>query len=545
MLRLRADQLEALDALLATRRAGAVQAALERAWPAVAAQLGERWPAFVSAALAHGRSLGWQAAPELGVYAGLCCLWGAGFIWRPGFEGAAAIVADARRSPALRLHQLVQWSRQGLQQRPGPVTAEAFDAACAQVAATLAQGAHEFFTDPPPPAPREACDLEELAFELVQPQPAFEYRLGADGWAHVAAAPLGRAPQVWREAPADAALLALTSPEPGTGQPAQLRLALNAPSRCAEHPLVTHRSAAGRQAWRGAAAVRLAVPLPAAAQEAGAGIAAPGTVDLQSLAVQTCGVRDAGAPFGAPSLALQVHPATQWLVQVQHDPVRAECLLEADGAPRDAAAWAAAWRELQPRCRAGLEKLLNAWAREASPGSERLLGRCDALAGRAGVTWGWRASAPGAVALHVEGRADFCAVDLDLTLEGDIAFAGAAARITLRMQGREEWREVLGAGRPLADAKRAWRHPVQVTLAPQVADGPVLALLAAEPTLAGAVTGRCGLRPRPDGRGWQWHFGLETEPVVVMLSATDPLLGEQRTRRELLPAMTLVEWSAG
>ena len=73
------------------------------------------------------------------------------------------------------------------------------------------------------------------------------------------------------------------------------------------------------------------------------------------------------------------------------------------------------------------------------------------------------------------------------------------------------------------------------------------ALLSAGPLtddLRGAITGECGLRARPDGRGYQWYYRLALEAVNVCLLRQDPVGGTQRQRRELIPALTLIDWSA-
>ena len=101
-------------------------------------------------------------------------------------------------------------------------------------------------------------------------------------------------------------------------------------------------------------------------------------------------------------------------------------------------------------------------------------------------------------------------------------------------------------GHGLAHAKCAWRHPFALSVDAIATGDP--ALVSAGPldeSLRGAVVGECGLRARPDGQGSQWFYRLAVEPVNVMLVRHNPQGGMQRQRRELLPALTLVDWSAG
>lgn len=116
----------------------------------------------------------------------------------------------------------------------------------------------------------------------------------------------------------------------------------------------------------------------------------------------------------------------------------------------------------------------------------------------------------------------------------------------LRAQGRSEWRVNLAGLAALDTAKTLWRHPFTLSVE-AIATGQPATLSAStvpEP-LRGAVVGECGLRPRPDGRGHQWFYRLAIEAVNAALLHQDPITGTQRQQRELLPALTLIDWSAG
>jgi hypothetical protein len=62
----------------------------------------------------------------------------------------------------------------------------------------------------------------------------------------------------------------------------------------------------------------------------------------------------------------------------------------------------------------------------------------------------------------------------------------------------------------------------------------------------GALVGEIGLRPRAGGgSGWQWFARLDSEAVSVPVTVHDPLLGRTTSRVSLLPAVRLLDWSAG
>ena len=103
MLRLSPEQVDLVEQLLLRRHAAGVALVLREAWPAVSERLKERWGAFVEAALQQGHRHGLETPADLARYASLWCIWGAGFEDKPGFEWAREIVADTRRSPALKV----------------------------------------------------------------------------------------------------------------------------------------------------------------------------------------------------------------------------------------------------------------------------------------------------------------------------------------------------------------------------------------------------------------------------------------------------------
>lgn len=581
MLQLTADQLAQVQDLQARRDSQSPLAVLSDAWPAVAQQLQARWPAFVDVALARGRALGLDTVADLARYASLCCLWGASFETRLRFEWAAALAAAPGLSPSLKLHQLTHRSRQELVRRaakavPGSeaLTPAGFDQAMAAVEAGLARAARgrSVFLDQAPPPRPIACDLAQVDLALTEPADVQVYQRQDGRWLRVARPATATTPERFNAPLAEPRELAVLSRAVGQGATARLQIAVTPEARCsADHPAVQHTSHFGRLAWRGADTARLSLTLPAPpappidSKHGPAGLGHVETPDVQTLAVTSCGVRDAGAPFGRLDLTLQVHDLTQRLVEIRHAaaPVRewpaaeapapttttpTACHLEADGQVQAADAWRDAWLGLQPQAQAGLEQLFNAAARAMAGTSTQLTAEVSPLVGQASAAWGWQREAGGAVAPRVQADIDFTALVLDLHLRGELDWAGSRARLSLRAQGRVDWRATLDPQDPagLADAKLAWRHPFTLSLDAIATGEP--ALLSAGPLaeeLRGAVAGSCGLRPRPDGRGHQWFFRLAVEPVHVNLLRQDPIAGDQSERRELIPALTLIDWSAG
>lgn len=581
MLHLSPEQLEQVEALQLKRDSRELLRLLGSAWPEVAAQLQARWPSFVDVALEQARQIGLRHVAELARYASLCCLWGANFQTRPRFEWAAAIATDPLLSPTLRLHQLTHRSREELVRRAAKaaptgeaLTPAGFDKAEAAIEAglaSIARGRAIFLDQPPPPRPK-ACDLAAISFAVVEPKPLQAYQ-GQDGsWRRVDLTPWAPQPESLSAPLDEPRLLPVLSRAVGAGASARLQLAVRTLASCgAHHPEVLHVSGAGRLSWRGADTAKLSLtlhapPSPPPDPKLGPiGIGHGEPPDVQTLSVTSCGIRDAGAPLGRLELGLQVHAATQRLVEVRHGalpaqawPVEGEapplnaastaCRLEVDGHAEPTPAWQKAWQGLQPAARTGLEKLFIAWSRQMAGTTGRMEAELSPLVGQAGLAWGWQHEADGAVALRVQGAIDFAALVLDLRLSGELDWGGSRARVSLRAQGRSEWRSTLdqrgSAG--LDEVKTAWRHPFALGVEAIATGQP--ALLSAGPLaeeLKGAVVGECGLRPRPDGRGHQWFYRVAVDPVSVCLLKQDPVGGTQRQQRELIPALTLIDWSAG
>ena len=591
MLRLTWEQFDRLEQLTMKRHAASISGVLAETWPALTERLQDRWPAFVEAAVQQGRKNGLRDARDLARYASLWCIWGPAFDGKPAFAWAAEILADARRGSALKLHQLAHRTREELQRRQAsagaapaagaapPLTTTQFEAAFAAVDSkmeTLA-AARAVFPSAEAPVVIKACDIGSIDMMVAEAENVQEYRHAATGWHRVAAAKSSDAAVKWTSAPEAPVELCVVSHALRRGAPARLNLRVDTVAVCDPkvHPEVTHVGAEGRLAWKGRDTARLSLalyapaPLPVEPNAAPPGIAAAAPFDPQTVHIASCGLRDAGAPFGKVDLKVQVYPATQSLTEVRHpawqamvwpDPAPADaaaagatCSLERDGAPADASAWQRAWAGLHVAFRSGLERVYNEWARVLDPQATRLEVEASPLVGQAGLTWGWRRMSASSVVMRTEGVLDLLALSLELRLSGELVDGTARSRIRIHCKGRSEMRMTIAQlgdqapeGQGLKAALRTWRFPFTLEIEPLAGAEPAtLSAAAVAVPITGALVGECGLRVRADGGGQQWFFGLRSEPVTVVTEISDPVLGGARQTRKILPAMTLVDWSGG
>ncbi len=591
MLRLTWEQFDRLEQLTLKRHAVSISGVLAETWPALTERLQDRWPAFVEAAVQQGRKNGLRDARDLARYASLWCIWGPAFDGKPAFAWAAEILSDARRGSALKLHQLAHRTREELQQRQAAtggtaaagaaqaLTTAQFEASFAAVDAkmdTLA-ASRAVFPSSEARVVIKACDIGSIDMMVAEAESLQEYRHAATGWHRVAVAKSADPAVKWARAPEAPVELAIASHALRRGAPARLNLRVDTVAVCDPkvHPEVTHVGAEGRLVWKGRDTARLSlalyapIPLPLEPKAAQPGIAAPSPFDLQTVHIASCCLRDAGAPFGNVDLKVHVYPATQWLTEVRHPawqpmvwPAQtatdaaapsASCSLEKDGAADDASAWQRAWVGLHVAFKAGLDRLYNEWARVLDAQATRLEVEASPLVGQAGLTWGWRRTAASAVVMRTEGVLDLLALSIELRLSGELVEGTARSRIRIHCKGRSEMRMTIAQlgdqaaeGQGLKAALRTWRFPFTLEIEPLAGAEPATLSAAAVPVpIAGALVGECGLRPRADGGGQQWFFGLRAEPVTVVTEVSDPVLGNARQTRKIFPAMTLVEWSAG
>jgi hypothetical protein len=520
-------QLARVEALERARLGAAMAPVLASLWPAVAEKLGERWPAFVAAAIERASQHGIEGDIEQARFVALCGLWGASFDARPGFEWAAEVLQARDRSGRLKLHQLLSRARAELP-LTGPVTRGNFEATLATSDLTVAalSRAARVFADTPDPVPMVACDLGTVALATGTSAP-----------------------------------LSLTDPPPEPLElevltPTPFKLATQAIGGCGLHPELRHDSSAGRLVWRGADAQRIALTLPAPTErEPGlTGIGHSPAPETHRFSLCCCGVRDAGAPFGDLDIELRAFPRTAWQLGLQHGawsssrqpepgPVTPAVLrlkLEADARELDTAPWQREWLTLQTQWQAGLEKLFNAWARTLE--SPTLESESSLLAGEARLAWGFK-EGPSGITMQTTGRIDLIAAKLDLRLGGQLRWGDSLAELRLQAEGRHAWQQDVEPGADLEAVACSWRQPAVLALLPRLTPSP--ALLAARPGAVAALNGKAGLRPRPDGRGHQWFCKIDIEAVPLSLAKADPLLGERREPRTLIPAMTLLDWSSG
>ena len=587
MLRLSWEQLEQLEQLAARRRAAGIGVVLGEVWPALTERLQGRWPAFVEAAVLQGRKHGLVEAANLARYAGLWCIWGPSFDSKPAFAWAAEILADPRRSASLKLHQLVHRTGEELRRaelapaKPGAagsappaLDSAQFEAALTKVDARVATLAtsRTVFPEATAAIAIKACDVGVIDLMIAEAEDLQEYRHAANGWHRAAAPRIGSPPLHWTGAPEPALELAVTSRPLRAGVPARMNLIVETIAACDAkiHPEVVHAATSGRLSWQGRDAARLSLALyalPHPPNAVLAGIGALTAADAQTVAVSSCGLRDAGAPFGAVKVGVRVYPASQWLLEIRHaawpamlwPPVTeapvpdAHCRLECDGAAVDAASWQREWIDFRGLFRKGLDRLFNEWTRVLDGQATRLEVEASPLVGQASLTWGWRRTSPSAAGMRVEGALDLLALSIDLRLSAEMSEGPARSRIRLLCKGRSELRspisEIAGEGaegQTLKSAVRNWRFPFTLEIEPLAATEPATLGVAGVPVpVQGALTGECGLRVRADGAGHQWFFALRVEPVSIVVEVLDPLLGATRQTRKICDAMTLVEWSAG
>lgn len=585
MLQLDAAHVQALQALKRQRDLAALGTALGQAFPDVLARLGERHAALVALAAERGSAHGLNHLLCLGRYAACWCVLGAEFEQRPGFEWARALLADPARSDGAKVFQLCRRTREQLAaQPPAPTAVADFDAALALLDAALRErGALGSLLPVPPPQLGAPCDIDALELRLLPPAagPLQRYAWREGQWRREALPGLPVAPLLLTAGgteppllPADLHLLS----QPADRDYARLRLRLRAEHSCdaTHHPFVSHLGPLGRHQWQGAMAIDLSLPLYApSAVPAHDGpqpaIAADAGTQASLLTVGACGIREAGQPLGEQTLRLTVHGAEQHLMHWQRQPGAAlhwphgtpaappppQLRLERDGQPLDPSRWLAGLQDLDRQLAEGLGRLATAWERESGVRQGRLAVEPAVMSGSAGLAWGLAPAADPAQAMtappfmRLAAHLDLIACQLRLRFDGALALHGSATQLTLSCQGRALLRADLER-RSAADdalallqtAATAFRFPFVLQLQPQVVAGRPATLDLAGP-VSGAIVGAAGLRPRAAGPGLQWFCHLAVEAVSAPLQLNDPLLGQRRLTRPLLPAMPLLDWSLG
>lgn len=574
MLRLSAEQQQALQALSLRRDLQRLGAVLAQTFPAVDARLGEHKAALLE--------LGWQRASALGLTHGLAVarylaawfIFGAEFETKPGFEWAAQLLARPERPEGQRIFQLGRRVREELQRHGGPAAGSlpepaAFDAALALLDAELAEQGHMGSL-----LPRErlrlgsACDIDAVDITLIEPAPLQHYAIEQGQWRRV---PTLQDPERLRvlavqgqqALPERLNLLSLSE-----GASSRLRLRCRAAHVCdpAVHPRVDFNGTHGQYERRGPLTQDLQITLPLEAEPPAPLMAVEGGASYSRLGLAGCGLRDGGEPMGEQSVLLAIYPAEQTMlawrreagpaISLPAEPLPAapgpRARLERDGQALDAKRWQAGLAEIDSQLGQKLADLLIAWEREAGVTGGRLQAEPAVLTGAAGLTWGWAPGPDGLAATpfyRVAGLLDLVACQLQLRLSGELALQGSRSRLHLHCGAREALQFKAQRAPGDADlqalfkpAQIEFRHPFALQL--ENIATPELAMLDLAGPVGGAVVGAAGLRPHPAGAGFQWFARIAIEPVSVMLHLHDPLLGQQRTLlRPLLPAMTLLDWS--
>lgn len=545
---------------------GTLHRNVARHWPTVFARLGDRAPAFFASVQARATRHGINEGESQARFLNLAFAMGPSFEDRPENEWALALLLDERLKPVVKLHQLVLRAAQELKRR-GADAGPLLEADAAVLEALDAEGRAR---DPDaPPIARQACDIEAIDLRLIDIDWRQEYRLVEGRWQRQAVS-TGVAPvRIDSTHPPPSELTVLTRPAEA-GSPARLQLRQLVHGRCGHdaHPAARWLGSHGIAAWHGHEAKAVSWPVvPADWVQHVPVIAEETAPDVTLLHVDSCGLRDEGAPVGEQHLQLWAYPAHQWLWTMQRDGARetalpatsesdppstpTRCHIECDGEARSAARWVDGFGGgLQSALDQGLARVFEAWQQAAQQATLR--SRIGVMSGRAGLTWGWREGPQGltgAPLLRVVADLDL-STSVDLLLEGDVEFAGARSRVRLRCHGRSLLAQKILREQPdpplltaLAPAMLSFRFPFVVEFDPLASDsGLVWSELGA---CTGAVVGEAGLRTRPSGGGWQWCARLAVEPVAVPVRVHDPVLGQTESHLALLGSATLLDWSIG
>lgn len=585
MLRLTHEQLDWVQTQQRVRLSQALAHTIKACWPQLSAQLADRVAAFVDSALQQAQRHGLVHPVHAVRYVNLWCVWGPAFDDKPGFEWAADILRDPRRSAAVKTQQLVMQTRDILNARPNPALGvDAFDAADMAVEAVLAQPAampwlegHQVTSAP---EPRKACDLTSFDIAIGDQSWRHEYRLAWTGQAVLAQyTPLVPPAQRYRTdtpplpgAPVQPRQIAVLADEPQRGHKAWLHVRCELGEVCDahKHPRVEIKSNQGLRLYEGLQAKLIKWPLHWASQ-----VDAPLALcqDVQPLymtvTASSCGLRRTGAPLGQQDALLSVYPSAQWLAEFAPGPqpvlqwpsastpepaqparIRVMC----DNRPQPATVWEADWAKLMPQLSQGLEAWFNTVQRNEAFSQPRLSFQPHLMQGQSSWTWG------ASEAVTSSGSSGFLRVMAFVRMvasasvaewQMDIRHAGAHARVYLQASGRAplECDVLREAPEPalakcLTAVKAEWRFPWVARI--EALSSPHLTTLAWDGrSKLGALVGEAGLRPRPDGKGWQWYCQLKLEPAVLTVAVSDPFLGGGTAEQALWPALVLLDWSAG
>lgn len=548
-----------------------------RFWPEVHGRLGELLGAFVETVQANAVSYQITSAPASARFFNICCAMGPNFERKPENEWALAILADERLGEWVKLHQLLTRASTELKTRQAVgrglsdallrtdgLILDEFDATSAAASSEAVA------------LSRLSCDLEAVDLRLLEIDWRREYRHQEGVWQRVAAAPANPSIRIVAGTPAPAMVCVLTCP--GTaGVMARLQVRLLTHALCDQdkHPLVEFAGDHGVLAWRGHQARAVSwqvqsVPPVRSGDGLGAILIEESLPATSLLRASTCGLRDAGVPVGDVQTFVWAYPADQWLFAMQRTaramqewpraasaqqgpPAQGTRIrIERDGVAVAAKAWVGAFDDaLDAALLQGLDALFTGW--QASTTDASMRASTSLLVGAASFTWGWREDRAGLgerPVMRVEGELDLVHA-IDWILTGEVLLAGTRTRVRLLLQGEVPWRRQFrreAAAPGLADTlmplSAAWQLGYRLEFDPVATDeGAVWSEVA---PCTGSINGEVGLRPRASaGSGWQWFARIESAPVAVQVGLHDPVLGRIRKTLALMPAVKVLDWSAG
>lgn len=550
-------------------------------WPLMQERLGDRLPAFVDLCAQQTLQRGFRRAASVARIANLWFVWGPAFNERPGFEWAAALLAQPPEQEWLVVHQLVQRSLQELkklqdqgQARIEPVALAGADQRLINTFGRLGRQG-ELTPREPPPVPLVACDLEAVELRLLEPAVAEQYAFVAGSWQRAPlAAPAPMRVDVSNPAPR---LVSVLGHPPGVKPRAMVQLRSRSHTVCDGdvHPALGFGGTHGRWRWVGHETRAVSWPVqtlaqPGPPQGPGSAIAEETSPDIYKLDLDVCGLRDEGIALGSLQTQLWAWPAAQWMLNVERQATELQPVLagrepaqrpatriavESDGQPQDVALLRRRFEQgLDGATAQGLQTLLATLGGVAGLGAVELEARLALLTGRAAITWGWALGPSGMNArafMRLLGALEMQAVQAELHAQSELTLAGGRARLRLHCTGsaplalqlRREAAEPALAP-TLLPAKATFKLPFTAELTPLATDTGTLLQLAGPCT--GALVGEAGLRPRlSGGSGWEWYASLRLEPAALPVLVLDPVLGTHQFEHPLWDMKSLLDWSVG
>lgn len=547
-------------------------------WPLMQERLGARLPAFVELCAQQTLQRGFLRAASVARIANLWFVWGPAFNERPGFEWAAALLAQPPEQEWLVVHQLVQRSLLELKRLPDArIEPAALSGADQRLIDTFGRLGRQGELTPrePPPVPLKACDLEAAELRLLEPAVGEQYVYAAGNWQRATlAVPAPMRVDITNPVPR---LLAVLANPPGVKPRATVQMRSRSHVLCDGdvHPALGFGGTHGRWQWVGHETRAVSWPVqtlaqPGPPQGPGSAIGEETSPDIFKLDLDVCGLRDEGPALGALSTQLWAWPATQWMLNVERQaaelqPVAAgrepaqrnatRISVESDGQPRDAAPLRRRFEQgLDAATTQGLQTLLATLGAIPGVAPVSLEAKLALLTGRAAVTWGWALGPAGMNArafMRLLGALEMQAIQAELHAETELTLAGGRARLRLHCTGSTPLALQLrreAAEPPLAPtllpAKAAFKLPFTADVTPLATDTGTLLQPAGPCT--GALVGEAGLRPRlSGGSGWEWYASLRLEPGALPLVVLDPVLGARHLEHPLWDMKPLFDWSVG